>query len=231
MSNSAEFLNFLQEQINNNQFLSPEQQTIFWETEKLVITNKTLSNKTSKTVILTPHASIISSIFAQLTERLNWIFDFINTEEFYQSLATAVINNDPNSSAKNLLTAIVQKTANIFNDYRVNVFVYGTLLPGEINHYLMAGSVFLADDSLANAELYNASKYPILIIGKGVVHGKHYQVPLKNMEALDKLEEHPNYYCREILTLTSGKQAWVYLGKKSLVRDLPRITSGNWYKR
>ncbi|MEC4986446.1 MAG: gamma-glutamylcyclotransferase family protein, partial [Oscillatoria sp. PMC 1076.18] len=142
------------------------------------------------------------------------------------------IRENPDSlSTKKLLSALVEKITNIFNNYPVNVFVYGTLLPGEINHYLMEGSVFLADDILENAELYDAIQYPIMIIGDGRIKGKSYQVPLKNMEGLDKLEEHPDYYCREILTLTSGEQAWVYVGKKSFVQGLARITSGDWYQR
>jgi gamma-glutamylaminecyclotransferase len=117
------------------------------------------------------------------------------------------------------------------HDTRVDVFVYGTLLPGECNHRYLRNAVFVADDAVENAELFNEGSYPLLRPGTGTVYGKLYRVPAVDLDALDELEEHPNFFYRCLLRLVSDRIAWVYVGPEDYAQQLPKIPSGCWWER
>jgi gamma-glutamylcyclotransferase (GGCT)/AIG2-like uncharacterized protein YtfP len=51
------------------------------------------------------------------------------------------------------------------------------------------------------------------------------------LERLDQLEGHPHYYRREVLTLSDGSQAWVYLGTEQEVAGKPLVHRGDWGSR
>jgi gamma-glutamylaminecyclotransferase len=113
----------------------------------------------------------------------------------------------------------------------VNVFVYGTLLPNECNHHYLANAVFVADDAVENAELFNEGSYPMLRPGMGRVYGQLYRVPLADLESLDELEEHPDFFDRQFIRLASGQEAWVYFGPEEFAQQFPKIPSGCWRDR
>lgn len=116
-------------------------------------------------------------------------------------------------------------------DRPIDVFVYGTLLQDEINHSWLVGSEFLGADQLANAELFNLGDYPMIVPGNGLVQGEVYRVSPLVLQQLDILEEHPNYYQRDLVTLQSGRIAFVYWGSAKFTASSPAISSGCWRAR
>jgi gamma-glutamylcyclotransferase (GGCT)/AIG2-like uncharacterized protein YtfP len=110
----------------------------------------------------------------------------------------------------------------------VDIFVYGTLLQGESNHGLLADAEFLGIDLLTNAQLFYLGDYPMIVAGDGLVLGEVYRISLEILQKLDILEEHPDYYQRGLVTLQSGRSAFVYWGQTALVAGCSVITSGSW---
>ncbi|KAJ8934602.1 hypothetical protein NQ318_002946 [Aromia moschata] len=113
------------------------------------------------------------------------------------------VNKTPSTTTENRL---VEKmgTQNLHK-----VFVYGTLKKGEPNHQW-----FSKDQTGYHKYLYNAKtteKYPLIIgtkynipfllnsPGNGThVEGEVYEVDDKVLANLDVLEDHPNYYVRQL---------------------------------
>ncbi|KAK0418113.1 hypothetical protein QR680_013376 [Steinernema hermaphroditum] len=106
------------------------------------------------------------------------------------------------------------------------IFVYGTLKRGEPNEEV------LTDTGTGQFELLGKAttlpKYPLVVASKynipfclkepGKGHrivGEVYNIDADKLKALDELEAHPTFYCREIIEveMASGevKEAWIYL--------------------
>ncbi|XP_013136758.1 PREDICTED: putative gamma-glutamylcyclotransferase CG2811 isoform X2 [Papilio polytes] len=122
---------------------------------------------------------------------------------------------------------------NHFRKMSEKVFVYGTLKKKEPNHYWLTDSKNGVSKFIANGQ--TCKKYPLIIGTKynipfvlykpGVGHhvqGEVYEVDEKMMSNLDKLEDHPNYYIREIddidikrpgTTENERIKCWVYFMK------------------
>lgn len=111
---------------------------------------------------------------------------------------------------------------------RHRVFVYGTLLRGEINHRLLGDAEFLGPHRTAPCfGLYLLGAYPGAVRGGGdAIHGEIYAVDGAGLRRLDRLEEYPRLYDRQRLPSPHG-QVWIYLYRGSLV-DRPRIPHGDW---
>ena len=113
------------------------------------------------------------------------------------------------------------------------VFIYGTLLPGEGNHELLATALRIgAARTLPVYELVDLDAYPAMVAGGGTaIAGEVWEVDAATLDALDRLEEHPGYYYRETIQLEDGQEALVYLLLEGEVTGLPRIASGDWCAR
>jgi gamma-glutamylaminecyclotransferase len=113
---------------------------------------------------------------------------------------------------------------------RTRVFVYGTLLPGEANHSLLARSRSLGPArTLPAYELYDLGGYPGLVPGGvTVVLGELYEVDAATLSRLDELEEHPRFYRRTPIVLADGRTAEAYLLEASAVLGGRFIASGDW---
>lgn len=108
------------------------------------------------------------------------------------------------------------------------VFVYGTLLRGEVNHPLLAGADLLGPHRTAAAfTLYDLGTYPGLVRG-GVtaVRGEVYRVDGATLRRLDALEEYPHLYGRLLIATPHGG-TWVY-HYRGVVQGFPVIASGDW---
>lgn len=96
------------------------------------------------------------------------------------------------------------------------VFVYGTLRKGYKNHHLMAGARDLGPARSLESYALFLDDYPYLVKSQAVapVVGELYAVDQSGLARLDQLEEHPNWYCREVITVLDqgGRrhQAWIY---------------------
>ena len=121
----------------------------------------------------------------------------------------------------------------IEKEQKTRVFVYGTLLLGESNSYLMKNAEF---DGVAitkpEYELVDMKWYPAAVQGgKTMIWGEVYLVDSHLLAAIDKLEGHPNFYCRQQVQLADGSFAHLYRFVRDVARELPVIASGNWRKR
>jgi gamma-glutamylaminecyclotransferase len=121
----------------------------------------------------------------------------------------------------------------------MKVFVYGSLKAGYWNNVLLHGSKFLGED-YAEGLLYAGSSFPMAIpshvANKGVgehqfwIKGEVYEVDVKTLERLDRLEGHPHHYERQQVVLKSGTKASMYFYKQS-VAHLKFIPEGIWKGR
>jgi gamma-glutamylaminecyclotransferase len=108
------------------------------------------------------------------------------------------------------------------------VFVYGTLLRGQVNHHRLGGAVCLGPHRTAPAfTLYNLGTYPGLVRG-GVtaVIGEVYRVDGATLRRLDALEEYPRLYGR-ILIPTPYGDTWVY-HYRGVVAARAVVRCGDW---
>ncbi|SDW00267.1 gamma-glutamylcyclotransferase family protein [Thiocapsa roseopersicina] len=111
---------------------------------------------------------------------------------------------------------------------RQRVFVYGTLLRGEVNHHLLAQAEFLGSHRTAACfSLYLLRAYPGAVRGGATaIRGEVYAVDHAGLRRLDRLEDYPALYDRRLLATPYGR-AWIYLFRGS-VRDRPLIPGGDW---
>jgi gamma-glutamylcyclotransferase (GGCT)/AIG2-like uncharacterized protein YtfP len=108
------------------------------------------------------------------------------------------------------------------------VFVYGTLLRGEVNHGLLHGAELLgAHRTEPRFTLYRLGAYPGLAAGGNTaVHGEVYRVNEAGLRALDQLEDYPRLYDRVQIPTPYGR-AWVYV-YRGRIRDREPIRCGDW---
>jgi gamma-glutamylcyclotransferase (GGCT)/AIG2-like uncharacterized protein YtfP len=113
------------------------------------------------------------------------------------------------------------------------VFVYGTLLAGESNHELLVGAKLVAAGRTPAAfRLYDLGAFPALVRGgEHAVVGEVYEVDEPTLAALDRLEEHPEYYRRTRIVLDDGTPVETYLLDPAQVAGYPVIPSGSWRAR
>lgn len=119
----------------------------------------------------------------------------------------------------------------------MNVFVYGTLKPGESNYYLCEHQVLTAKQAVASGKLFHLpSGYPAMTPGDDQVHGYLLCFPDSLiLPTLDDLEDYQstrpmseNLYYRQSIKIfeptgLSLGQAWVYLMTLDKVYQLSGI--------
>lgn len=113
------------------------------------------------------------------------------------------------------------------------IFVYGTLMRGELGHRWLAGARFLHPArTAARYELVSMGWYPALVEGgRTAVVGEIFAVPEGDMPALDAYEDVPALYARLPVELSDGTRVEAYLLHAHLAADRPRIPSGDWRRR
>jgi gamma-glutamylcyclotransferase (GGCT)/AIG2-like uncharacterized protein YtfP len=113
------------------------------------------------------------------------------------------------------------------------LFVYGSLLMGEVNHAQLTGARKLADAlTEARFELVDLGPYPALVRGGATsVAGELYEVTARLLAALDAFEGHPDLYRRERIRLADGREVGAYLYDAERAQPYPRIASGRWRDR
>lgn len=111
------------------------------------------------------------------------------------------------------------------------VFVYGTLLPGEPAHGLLAGARRLGPGRTLPAwRLYALEDYPGMVAGgRTAVAGEVWAVDAAMLRRLDEYEGYPTYYRRETIPLASGREALAYILRPEWLRPShPPIPGGDW---
>jgi gamma-glutamylaminecyclotransferase len=111
------------------------------------------------------------------------------------------------------------------------VFVYGTLLAGEVNHFLLAGADLLGRHHTEPCfTMFNLGAYPgVVRDGNARVAGEVYQMGAKNLELLDRLEDYPRLFGRILIPSPYGR-AWIYLFR-GRIDGRPVIRCGDWRNR
>lgn len=108
------------------------------------------------------------------------------------------------------------------------VFVYGTLLHGEVNHHLLTAARFLGEHRTEpRFTLLVLGAYPGLVAGGDTaVQGEVYAVDAAGLRRLDQLEDYPRLYGRRLIPTDHGS-AWVYIyrGPRG---DRLRLAHGDW---
>lgn len=110
------------------------------------------------------------------------------------------------------------------------IFVYGTLRKGFGNYkYFLEGkSKFIEEDTI-NGKMHSWGSFPAVFPGDDTIHGEIYEVDDEVLSSLDRLEGHPNFYCRTPIKTSSGKDVEVYLCQRTATYDdFPYIPGGDW---
>lgn len=116
---------------------------------------------------------------------------------------------------------------------RHRVFVYGTLRRGGHYHSVLSDALFIRNaHTQAEYELIDLGEYPgMLPGGKTSIAGEIYAVNNDTLRELDTLEECPNLYTRERISLIGCDEVWGYLYRGADAPHQPRIVSGDWFAR
>jgi len=113
------------------------------------------------------------------------------------------------------------------------VFVYGTLMKGELHHTSIAHARFVrAAETQPEYELVQIDYYPAMLSGGGSrIMGELYEVDDQTLARLDELEEVPHYYERRTITLADGTDALAYVMPRERARGSSPIPSGYFRMR
>ena len=112
------------------------------------------------------------------------------------------------------------------------VFVYGTLLKEERNHYLLENSEFIGSGYIDNYYMFKLSTYPGIIKGEGKVLGEVYKVNSQKEKLLDQLEEVVYLYDKvlEKVVLDNNEEvnAYVYVYILENKENILNLNEYNW---
>jgi len=113
------------------------------------------------------------------------------------------------------------------------VFVYGTLMKGELHHTTIAHARFLrAAETLPEYELVQIDYYPAMLPGGShAIRGELYEVDDQTLRRLDHLEDVPHYYERLIIPLADGTEANAYVMPRERGQGGRPIASGYFRMR
>jgi len=119
----------------------------------------------------------------------------------------------------------------------MKLFVYGSLLRGMSLSSHMQGSTFLGP-AYVKADLFFLGFYPGIVPGNQIVFGELYEVPLKYLPSIDKVEDYieadqeNSVYIRKPISIymfSDGQklEAYAYYYNKDS-KGMPRIDSGDY---
>jgi gamma-glutamylaminecyclotransferase len=113
------------------------------------------------------------------------------------------------------------------------LFIYGTLLPGERDHALLAGAELLGPVSTQPLyQLVELNVYAALIPdGKVAVHGELYAVDLETRRRIDVARQVPILFQRTTVRLSDDGEVETYAMHPDQVRGKRRLGHGDWRKR
>ena len=115
----------------------------------------------------------------------------------------------------------------------INLFVYGTLMPGESNYWQIEDFVIDHKPGTIDGVLVDLGAYPALVPGEGFVKGIFLRMKREALEITDRIEGYSTnrdrcLYVREEVTVSlkggEGVTAWTYLFADSdSIADHPRL--------
>lgn len=117
-----------------------------------------------------------------------------------------------------------------------NLFVYGTLMPGESNYPQIEDFVIDHQPGAINGVLVDLGAFPALVPGEGVVKGIMLLMKREALEITDRIEgyhrdrDHCLYVREEVVVRFEDRQegvAWTYVYANSeAVMNCPRLIVG-----
>ena len=123
------------------------------------------------------------------------------------------------------------KTDSELKSTGIFIFVYGTLLSGEPNHYLLSDAEFIKTAlTQPEYELVDINgHFPAMVSGGSTaVKGEVYNINKRTLALIDRLEGHPNFYKRIKISLQNGTSVKTYLLDFVKAGSYSRIDSGDW---
>lgn len=112
----------------------------------------------------------------------------------------------------------------------IRLFVYGTLRRGEANHHLLLRATYVREAVTPPAyTLFACDGHPAM--GDGgttTVVGEVFDVDDATLATIDRLEDHPTWYRRQLIVLADGDSAWAYLLPPHFTEGRARIAGGDW---
>ena len=115
------------------------------------------------------------------------------------------------------------------------IFVYGTLMRGESNHSLLSDNLaeYIGTGvSTRGYTLYDLGGFPGMVSGgNNAILGEIYEVCSFTVRLLDRLEGHPQFYRRSIISLQSGEKVEAYILEDGFIKGCPIIESGDWHNK
>ena len=124
---------------------------------------------------------------------------------------------------------------------KVQIFVYGSLLKGLLNHYVLEdiNAEFVMKDSI-KASLFTSNwQWPFMVLkGETTIVGEVYSIEEERIGRLDRLEgyyadrpEHENLFMRREIETLKGNKVIVYEGRDPrLLQNAVHIVDGDWKK-
>jgi gamma-glutamylcyclotransferase (GGCT)/AIG2-like uncharacterized protein YtfP len=111
----------------------------------------------------------------------------------------------------------------------MRVFVYGTLKVGFGNNYLLAAGTYVGKAvTEPKYTMYSAGHFPYVRIGGSQkIQGEVFEVNEVTVRQLDQLEQHPNWYKRQVVQTSLG-EAWMYIMPPTQQMGGNEVKSGNW---
>ena len=116
-------------------------------------------------------------------------------------------------------------------DSITTLFVYGTLLSGEPNHYLLSDAEFICKSQTKPDYLLLDinGHFPAMVSGGSTaVKGEDYKINKRTLSKIDRLENHPDFYKRVEINLQNGMMVKTYLLDLNKTGSYSRIDSGDW---
>lgn len=107
------------------------------------------------------------------------------------------------------------------------VFVYGTLKRGLSNHFFLREARFLGQARTVERYALYEDEFPLVTRIQAVspIQGEVYEVSEKILHHLDVLEQHPEFYRRELVEVQledgSRREAWLYFSPEPKGALLP----------
>jgi gamma-glutamylaminecyclotransferase len=115
----------------------------------------------------------------------------------------------------------------------MRLFVYGSLLSGEIHASRLGGARLVGPArTAARYTLVDLGPYPALLEGGTTsVSGEVYEVDGETLAALDEFEGHPDEYRRQAVSLLGEDSVEAYVRPRGLGQGGRVIASGSWRVR
>ena len=113
------------------------------------------------------------------------------------------------------------------------IFVYGTLRWSESRNSVLSDSEYLGlFQSCSEYTMVDLGSFPgIFKQGNNSIIGEIYNVSKSVLEAIDRIESHPDFYKRKLIKIQGIDNVSAYFLEKDEYHSYPEIKSGDWLRK